>query len=104
MSFRDELTNISISDSKAPPSTSDLNHICNNIGKKWKKLAHALGFSRAATETTEMDFAAEGVYEMAWQTILKWRRKQVFDVKLCDLARILYDIGLEELAAELPVR
>ena len=88
---------------QSPPSLNDLNHICNNIGKNWKKLARALGFSRGPIETIEIDYSSEGVYEMAWQTILKWRRKRVDDVKLCYIARILDDIGMAQLARELPV-
>ena len=92
-----------VPDSRHPPSKDDLSHICNNIGRHWRKLGFALGFSRGTVDGIEADFNLEGTYEMAWQTLLKWRRQYGDQARLCDLAHALNDIGQTELAMELPV-
>ena len=62
---------IVISESTLAPCKADLDHVCNNIGRRWKKLASFLGFSRGMIEAIEIDFKVNGTYEMAWQTLLK---------------------------------
>lgn len=91
-------------DSTLKPSRSDLNHVCNNIGKNWKKLGNELGLGRGQIEAIEIDYRVEGTYEMAYQTILKWKRQNGDQVAIRDLALALDSIGMSELARELPVK
>lgn len=93
-----------LTDSKEKPTRQDLNHVCNNIGKNWKKLARTFGLSKGQIEAIEVDFHIEGNYEMAYQTILKWKRQNGDLVTIHDLAVAIDSIGLTELARELPVR
>jgi len=92
-----------LSDSKYPPSKEDVSHICNNIGRRWRRLALALGLSMGTVDCIEADFKPEGSYEMAWQSLLKWTRQHGDQARLCDVVRALDDIGMTELAMELPV-
>jgi hypothetical protein len=95
---------IIVPDSKEKPTRQDLNHVCNNIGKNWKKLARTFGLSKGQIEAIEVDFHIEGNYEMAYQTILKWKRQNGDLVTIHDLAVAIDSIGLSELARDLPVR
>lgn len=91
-------------DSTAKPSRSDLNHVCNNIGKNWKKLGIELGLGRGQIEAIEIDYHVEGTYEMAYQTMLKWKRQNGDQVTIRDLVLALDSIGMSEMARELPVK
>ena len=91
-------------DSKAEPSTADLNYVCKNLGHKWRQLGEMLGESRGALDALEYDFRCEGTYEMAWQLLLRWRRRSGRDVTVQHLAKCLWEIGETDLAEELPVQ
>ncbi|XP_045158759.2 receptor-interacting serine/threonine-protein kinase 1-like [Mercenaria mercenaria] len=92
-----------LTESTSKPSRPDLNHVCNNIGKHWKALARHFGLTRGQIESIEVDYHIEGNYEMAYQTLLKWKRQNGDQVTIRDLAHALDSIGMSELARELPV-
>lgn len=93
-----------LTDSESAPTRSDLNYVCDNIGKKWKKLGTVLGLSRGQIESIEVDYHIEGNYEMAYQMLLKWKRQNGDLVTVRDLAHALDGIGFSELARELPLK
>ncbi|KAH3809201.1 receptor-interacting serine/threonine-protein kinase 1-like isoform X2 [Dreissena polymorpha] len=93
----------SLTVSTEPPSTSDLDHVCKNIGRRWKKLGSALGISGGRLEGIEYDYRTDGQYEMCWQVLQKWQRSVGSDATVRLLARTLDEIGENELASELPV-
>ncbi|WAR23072.1 RIPK1-like protein [Mya arenaria] len=89
-------------DSTTPVSNSNMNHICNNIGGRWRRLGAALGETRGALEAIEYDFRTEGTYEMAWQMLLRWRRRNGSGATVGRLVKCLLEIGESELAKEMP--
>lgn len=80
-----------------------MNHVCKYIGKHWRNLASALGMSRGQIESIERDYCVDGQYEMAYQTLLKWKRLNGDFVTVQELVQALDSIGMSELASELPV-
>ncbi|KAL4236529.1 hypothetical protein ACF0H5_004914 [Mactra antiquata] len=93
-----------LSDSDDPPSRSDLNYVSKHIGRHWKSLASGLGLSRGEIETIEWNNRGEGLYEMAYQTLLKWERQNGGFVTIKDLVNVLDSIEMTKIAAGLPVR
>ena len=81
-----------------------LSFVCNNIGSRWKELATSLGFSRGITEAIEADYRHEGTYEMAYQTILKWKQQRGCQATVGELVQVLQHAGLTDLAVELQNR
>ncbi|KAL3867778.1 hypothetical protein ACJMK2_040628 [Sinanodonta woodiana] len=91
----------SLTTSVEPPSKEQLDYVCTQLGKSWKKLAARLGLRNPEIENIEIDFVADSAYEQAWQSLQKWIRKTGRDVRLCDLAQALYDIELYDVALSL---
>ncbi|XP_018613038.1 receptor-interacting serine/threonine-protein kinase 1 [Scleropages formosus] len=47
-----------------------------NIGVKWKRCARRLGLSEVEVETIEHDYARDGLKEMVYQALEKWKMKE----------------------------
>ncbi|KAL4646445.1 receptor-interacting serine/threonine-protein kinase 1-like [Arapaima gigas] len=53
-----------------------LNVLRENIGGKWKMCARRLGLTEVEVETIEHDYARDGLKEMVYQVLEKWKMKE----------------------------
>ena len=92
---------VTFSDPTILATKGDFDIVANDIGKDWKKLAKQLGFTRGMIEAISIDFHAEGTYEQAYQSLLKWNRRETNRAKLVDLVNALKEVGFEDLCSKL---
>ncbi|XP_048254860.1 uncharacterized protein LOC124148299 [Haliotis rufescens] len=91
-----------LSKSENEPTRDQMDRVCKKLTKyndtAWKDLGTKLGLTTGELETIHHDHRIEGDYELSYQTLLVWKRRQPTPPQVKVLAKALCDIGRGDLS------
>ena len=82
-----------------PLSDQDIDTVSSDIGKHYRRLARQLGLTDIQIEQVEMDYKAEGSYEVAYQILRKWQKMGA--ASLATLYKALHSIDRTDVCDKL---
>lgn len=77
-----------------------MDFVSKNLGRNWRNLFVAMGYTRGRIETFEIDESKNGVAEARYKLLLDWSRNTE-DPSLGHLARLLWEQGEREVVKAL---
>ncbi|XP_071091769.1 uncharacterized protein [Haliotis cracherodii] len=91
-----------LSKSENEPTMDQMDRVCKKLTKyndtAWKDLGTKLGLTTGELETIHHDHRVAGEYELSYQTLLMWKRRQPTPPQVKVLAKALCDIGRGDLS------
>lgn len=83
------------------PTRKQLDMIASNIGYKWKEFLRELEFEESLIDQLHIDFKKSGTYEVVYQGLQKWVKRQGKSASLKFLFECLCKLDYEDIAEKL---
>ena len=83
---------------KRPATEEDLFQVSQKVGKAWKKLGHVLNFNAATLDSLEYDYRNDGLQEIVFQLLRRWRQKYGSKASIRILAFALMKVNRKDAA------